>query len=71
MTLKICVFTERGVIVDKKLIWMIKSDMVSHTRKNLEKLSESEDLFDESTIDLKSKEYKKAKKNYDAAVKYG
>lgn len=57
--------------MDKKLIWMIKSWSVSNTRKKLTELSLRDDLFDESTIDFASKEYKEAKKNYDRAIKKG
>ncbi len=57
--------------MDKNLIWMIKSQSVSNTRKKLAELSTRDDLFDESTIDFESEEYKEAKKNYDIAAKYG
>ena len=57
--------------MDKKLIWMIKSSMVSNTCKKLSELSVRDDLFDESTIDLQSEEYKEAKRNYDIAEKKG
>lgn len=57
--------------MDKKLIWMVKSSKVSNTAKKFAELSEREDLFDESTIDFASEEYKEAKKNYDRAIEKG
>ena len=45
---------KRGVEMDCKLMWMIKSGRISHTRKNLSDLAEREDLFDESSIDKDS-----------------
>ena len=57
--------------MDKKLIWMVKSSLVSNSRKKLSELSEREDLFDESTIDFSSEEYIEAKRNYDIAAKNG
>ena len=57
--------------MDKKLIWMVKSWSVSNTCKKLSELSLRDDLFDESTIDFASEEYKEAKKNYDRAIEKG
>ncbi len=57
--------------MDKKLIWMVKSNAVSNTRKNLAELSERHDLFDEETIDFDSVYYKEAKRNYDIALNGG
>ena len=57
--------------MDKKLIWMIKSWSVSNTRKKLQELSLRDDIFDESTIDFTSEDYKEAKKNYDRAIEKG
>ena len=57
--------------MDKKLIWMVKSQLISNTRRKLAELSEREDLFDTSTIDFESDEYKFAKENYDKAHEKG
>lgn len=62
---------ERAFSMDKKLIWMVKSQMISNTRKKLAELSVREDLFDTSAIDTASQEYKSAKKNYDRAYQTG
>lgn len=57
--------------MDKKLIWMVKSQLISNTRKKLLELSLRGDLFDISTIDTGSEEYKTAKQNYDRACETG
>lgn len=56
--------------MDCKLMWMIKSGRISHTRKNLSDLAEREDLFDESSIDKDSEEYKDAEKNLSLAKEH-
>ncbi len=57
--------------MQKTLIWMVRSSMVTPTRKNLAELSEREDLFDESLINVKGKEYSKAVRDINKAAKMG
>ena len=57
--------------MDSKLIWMIKSSGISHTRKSLSELSEREDLFDTTSIDKDSEEYKEAERNISLAEEHG
>lgn len=57
--------------MDRQLIWAVKSQSVPNTRKKLEELSQREDLFDISSIDTGSKEYKKAAAIFSRAAKTG
>lgn len=57
--------------MDRRLIWMIKSSEISHTRKKLHELSERSDLFDEKTINLNSLESVNVLDNYNKAADGG
>ena len=57
--------------MDSQLIWAVKAQSISPTRKKLRELSEREDLFDISSVDTESKEYKKTVYNFDKARKTG
>ena len=57
--------------MDRQLIWAVKSQNVAHTRKQLALLSEREDLFDISSINTKSREYRNAVANFEKAERTG
>lgn len=57
--------------MEHQLIWAIKSQKVSHTRKQLALLSKREDLFDISSIDTRSEEYRQAVFNFEKAERTG
>ncbi|MBQ8391361.1 MAG: DNA-processing protein DprA [Clostridia bacterium] len=55
----------------RQFIWTIKSRMVRQSAKALRELSEKEDLFDEASIDKKSKIYQKTAEDFEMARKMG
>ncbi len=57
--------------MDKKLIWAVRAQEVTPTRKNLEELSRKEDLFDESLIDTKSRIYKITERSFNKTAEKG
>ena len=57
--------------MDRRLIWAVKAQGISNTRKKLEELSKEENLFDETTIDVKSDDYKLVEKSFYHARKTG
>lgn len=57
--------------MDRKLLWMVKSDKVQYKGKKMRELAQSEDLFDDSKLNLKSKAYKEALKNLEKAKELG
>jgi len=57
--------------MDKRLIWTVKVSGITPTEKKLRELSEREDLFDISSVDIKSKQYKDAVRNFETAEKMG
>lgn len=57
--------------MNHKLIWMVKSQQITPTRKKLSELSEREDLFDISSVDINSEEYKSAVKDLETAHELG
>ncbi len=57
--------------MDRQLIWAVKSQNISNTRKKLKELSEREDLFDISSIDIKTKEYERTVRSFDKAKRTG
>ena len=57
--------------MEKNLIWAIKSSMITPTRKNLEELSEREDLFDISKINQKSRAYVSTVRSFNKAAQMG
>ncbi len=64
-------FVERDEEMDRQLIWAVKSQGVSSTRKKLRELSKREDLFDLSSVDTGSEEYKKTVSSFDKAKRTG
>ncbi|MBE7033993.1 MAG: DNA-protecting protein DprA [Ruminococcaceae bacterium] len=57
--------------MDRQLIWAIKSQSISNTRKKLKELSEREDLFDVSSVDTQSEEYKRTVRSFEKARRTG
>ncbi len=57
--------------MEKNLIWVIKSSMITPTRKNLEELSKRDDLFDESKLNPKSRHYISAVRSFNKAAQMG
>lgn len=57
--------------MDRQLIWAVKSQSISSTRKKLRELSKREDLFDISSIDTGSHEYKRTLSSFDEARRTG
>ncbi len=57
--------------MQRKLLWMVKSDKIQYRGSKMRQLAESEDLFDASKLDRKSKAYKDAVKNLEKAEKLG
>ena len=57
--------------MNKTLIWMVKSSLVTPTKKNFEELLSKSDLYDASTVDKTSKEYLKAEREIRKAAKLG
>lgn len=57
--------------MDRQLIWAVKAQSISPTRKKLRELSKREDLFDISSIDTGSDEYKKTVLSFDKARRTG
>ena len=57
--------------MDRRLIWTIKSRLVRQSAKALRELAQREDLFDESSLDKESEEYKKAQEDFEMARKMG
>jgi len=57
--------------MDRQLIWAIKAQSISNTRKNLLELSKKQDLFDVSVIDTGSDEYKQTVISFDKARNSG
>lgn len=64
-------FVKRGGKMNHQLIWAVKSQSISSTRKKLRELSKREDLFDISSIDTTSDEYKKTVLSFDKARRTG
>lgn len=57
--------------MERQLIWAVKSQSVSHTRKKLSELAKREDLFDISSIDTAGEEYKRTVSSFDKAKRTG
>jgi len=57
--------------MDRQLIWAVRAQGVSKTRKKLSELAEREDLFDLSLIDTSSEEYENALYNFQKAEEMG
>ena len=57
--------------MQRKLLWMVKSDKIQYKGSKMRALAESEDLFDDSKLDRKSKAYKEAVKNLEKAQQLG
>lgn len=57
--------------MDNKLIWLIKSAAVTPTRKRLEQLRESNDLYDESSINVKDPLVQRQIEAYERACAFG
>lgn len=57
--------------MDRNLIWAVKTAKKNITYKEICALMEREDLFDESTVNTKSREYLKTVKSFEKAHKMG
>ena len=57
--------------MQRKLLWMVRSDKIQYKGKKMRELAESEDLFDSSKVDAKSRAYKNAVKNLAKAQELG
>lgn len=57
--------------MDRDLIWVVKTAGKNITNKEIKALLEKEDLFDETTVNTKSREYNHAVKNFCMAHKMG
>ncbi len=57
--------------MERKLLWMVKSDKIQYRGSKMRELAESEDLLDSSKLDRKCKAYKNAVKNLEKAEKLG
>lgn len=57
--------------MERKLLWMVKSDKVKYNGKKMRELSESEDLFDSSKLNRNCRAYKNALQNLEKAQKLG
>ena len=57
--------------MEQRLIWAVKAAGIQPTGKKLAELSQRVDLFDDSAIDIKSKQYEEAVKNFETAAKLG
>ncbi len=57
--------------MNRQLIWAVRAQGVSNTRKKLSELAASEDLFDLSLIDTSSVEYKDILSNFEKANELG
>ncbi len=57
--------------MNRQLIWAVRAQGVSNTRKKLSELAASEDLFDLSLIDTSSAEYKDILSNFEKANELG
>ena len=57
--------------MDHQLIWAVKAKSIANTRKKLAELSAREDLFDLSTVDTNSKEYRETVECFEKAKKMG
>lgn len=62
---------ERGIKMNRILIWLVKSGGITPSKKNLDELASRRDLFDPATVDINSKEYAKAEKELEKAEKMG
>lgn len=57
--------------MDRNLIWAVKTAKKNITYKELTNLKEREDLFDEETVNVKSREYIRTVKSFEKAHKMG
>ena len=57
--------------MDRQLIWAVRAQGVTKSRKKLSELAESKDLFDLSLIDTAGEDYKEVSLNFQKAKEFG
>ena len=57
--------------MNHQFVWAVKSQLVRQSAKKLSELAQSEDLFDVSSLDKNSYEYKQTQKSFEEARKIG
>ena len=57
--------------MDRQLIWAVRAQGVTKSRKKLSELAQSKDLFDLSLIDTSGEDYKEVFRNFQKAKEFG